>query len=160
LAQKYAPIFVRGYYLFWESNSLLKAEFEKNCELQEKVSEQISKHVFFFFLLFWRLLYLSNARGISLRKSLGYFPVLVGISSITRHVQTSKRQKSAIMAKSENSKIWIVTYNSSIIPILQFLHDSPIFTIVRLYHLLFSDSTWFSDFSDYTILLHKQFIVL
>ena len=37
-------------------------------------------------------------------------------------------QKSAIMAKSENSNIWIVTYNSSDSPmmaILRFLHDSP-----------------------------------
>ena len=83
-------------------------------------------------------------------------------------------QKSAIMVKSENSKIWIVTYNSSdspIILILQFLHDSLIFPIIWFFRLLFffpilwvmRDSPifpiiqffrffWFSDFSDYTIL--------
>ena len=44
-----------------------------------------------------------------------------------------QEQKSAIMAKSENSKIWIVTYNSSdspIIPVLRVLCYSPIFPIL------------------------------
>ena len=42
------------------------------------------------------------------------------------------------MAKSENSKIWIVTYNSSdypIILILRVLHDSPIFPTIRFFRL-------------------------
>ena len=60
------------------------------------------------------------------------------------------KQKSVIMAKSENSKIWIVIYNSSdsqFIPILGFLHDSPIFPIVQLYCFLFSDSCLLFFFS-------------
>ena len=44
-------------------------------------------------------------------------------------VQGKEIQKSSIMVKSDNSKIWIVTYNSS--DPIRFLHDSPIFPIIR-----------------------------
>ena len=33
LAQKYARIFARRHYLFWEANSFARVKLEKNCEL-------------------------------------------------------------------------------------------------------------------------------
>ena len=60
------------------------------------------------------------------------------------------------MAKSENSKIWTVTYNSSYSPISTRFSDFSDYTILELLFCDFSDSpstTRFSDFSDYTILL-------
>ena len=60
------------------------------------------------------------------------------------------------MAKSENSKIWISTYDFSDSLILQVLNHSPIFPIIRLFR--FYDYSYslssivFSNFPDYTIL--------
>ena len=48
LARKYAPIFVRRYYLFREPNSFPRAKLEENCELRgtDNVQGQIFEHVF------------------------------------------------------------------------------------------------------------------
>ena len=48
LARKYARIFVRGHYLFRESNSFPRAKLEENCELRgtDNVQGQISEHIF------------------------------------------------------------------------------------------------------------------
>ena len=47
LARKYAPIFVRGHYLFREANSFPRAKLEENCELRgtDDVQGQISEHI-------------------------------------------------------------------------------------------------------------------
>ena len=48
LGRKYAWIFVRRHYLFWEANSFARVKLEENCELwwTDNVEGQISKHIF------------------------------------------------------------------------------------------------------------------
>ena len=118
------------------------------------------------FLIFYLFLFHSVTLHSRLKQS---FFLLMRSRQISKAVGLT--QKSAIMAKSENTKIWIVTYNSSDSPIstrfsdfytilrffrlydssdcysaifliLLVLHDSPIFPIIRFFWLLNSD---FSD---------------
>ena len=48
LAREYARKFVRGHYLFRETNSFPRAKPEENCELRgtDNVQGQISEHIF------------------------------------------------------------------------------------------------------------------
>ena len=62
---KYAWIFVRGHYLFWEANSFLRAKLEENCELRgtDTVQGQISEHIFTAKLRLLRLLSIAYKTG-------------------------------------------------------------------------------------------------
>ena len=88
LARKYAPIFVRGHYLFREANSFPRAKLQENCELRGTdnakgkypsiFSPQMANIVF----IILQILFATRA-GLKIGEYSRIFPVLAGEYSVT-----------------------------------------------------------------------------